>query len=86
MNENEQTTCNKCGVWDDVANMKADGYGRFLCIECAYDRLESINTELKRTIVKLVDEIEKLPMPDRTILKRWIIEAKENALKPKEAQ
>ena len=39
LNENAQTDCLKCGVEDDVANMKADGHGKFLCIECAYKTL-----------------------------------------------
>ena len=41
LSENAQTECNKCRVYDDVANMKADGNGKFLCIECAYAQLEA---------------------------------------------
>jgi len=47
MDENAQTDCLKCSVGDDVANMKPDGHGKFLCLECAYARLEA---ELKRSM------------------------------------
>ena len=48
LSEDAQTQCNKCDIWDDVANMKADGHDKFLCIECAYVQLEEENAKLKR--------------------------------------
>ena len=55
LSEDALAVCNKCDVWCDVSDMKADGHGKFLCIECAYAQLESQNAELLEALVNLVE-------------------------------
>ncbi len=77
LSEGAQTVCNKCDVWCDVSDMKADGHGKFLCIECAYDQLESQNAALLEALENLV-EIERRDIrtdPDITATDRWRREA-----------
>lgn len=45
------------------------------------DQLEAVAKTQATTIVKLVNEIEALPKPPMTILKRWVVDAKTHAIK-----